>query len=117
METDDSGERRQRVTLLRVTWDDHGHDPEPDWPYHLRMGEVDAAEAEVVALEQVGHAREYTEPGVGGIAQIFDVDDVPLLEWGTSDHTVPVYRVVPSGGDARPSDPVGPVPHQRPARS
>lgn len=43
--TPDTGER---TTYLRVVWNDHGHDPEPDWAYHLRMGGVDCDEAEVV---------------------------------------------------------------------
>lgn len=68
---------------------------EGDW-----MAYRDAAEAVLDEFEQVGHAREYVEPGVGGIAAVYDVGDEPPWEYGTSAWTVPVFRLH-IGSDAR----------------
>lgn len=50
----------RRVTPLLVVWYDHGDDPdeEPDWAYHLRMGGIDAEDAEVMEpRELMSYAR------------------------------------------------------------
>jgi hypothetical protein len=78
-------------------WED-GHPADRGVAYE----EADVALA-ALGLEQVGHAREYVEEGVGGIAAVYDVGDEPPWEYGTSDYTVPVFRMAHSDRQV-PSD-------------
>lgn len=44
-----------RRTTIEVTWDDHGRNDEPEWGYHLRMGDIDADEVRVLVDVSYGH--------------------------------------------------------------